>query len=179
MGITDVVLFSFSYFIYLYTVKKFIYEKINLIYKTIQSSKYSASARSQRVPPSDILEDVNRDVMQWAKDSSKEIEDLKKLEVYRREFIGNISHELKTPIFNIQGYILTLLDGGLDDKNINRRYLERTEKSINRMISIVRDLETISQLESGEIDMRYEKFDIVTLVKEIFEFLEIKAKKKK
>jgi len=79
----------------------------------------------------------------------KEIETLKELEAYHREFIGNLSHELKTPIFNIQGYILTLLDGGLEDKNINREYLLRTEKSINRMIDIVKDLDTISQLESG------------------------------
>ena len=177
--ISDIIIFIFSYFIYIYTVQKFIYEKIKLIYKTIQSSKNINYENNKKYKlNTDMIEDVNTDVLKWAQDSSKEIEELKKLEVYRREFIGNISHELKTPIFNIQGYILTLLDGGLEDKNINRRYLERAERSINRMISIVRDLETISQLESGELDMRIEKLDIVALTKEIFDFLEIKAKKK-
>jgi two-component system, OmpR family, phosphate regulon sensor histidine kinase PhoR len=177
--ISAIVIFVVSYYIFLYTLEKFIYEKIKLIYKTIHSynaKEYEDNKKS--LLESDVLKEVNNDVVKWAQEKSNEIEELKKLEVYRREFIGNISHELKTPIFNIQGYVLTLLDGGLEDKNINRRYLERTEKSINRMITIVRDLETISQLESGEIEMKYEKFDILSLTKEIFEFLEIKAHKR-
>lgn len=179
MVVSDILISIFSYIIYLFTIEKFIYEKIKLIYKTIQSSKSSLSDENKKFRlKSEMIEDVNKDVLKWAQDSSKEIKELKELELYRREFIGNVSHELKTPIFNIQGYILTLLDGGLEDKNINRKYLERTEKSINRMISIISDLETISQLESGEIEMKYEKFDIVALTKEIFEFLEIKAKNK-
>ena len=179
MFISDILIFIFLYILYLYTVQKFIYEKIKLIYKTIQNSKNITydSTKKYRMN-TDMIDDVNTDVLKWVQDNSKEIEELKKLEIYRREFIGNISHELKTPIFNIQGYILTLLDGGLEDKNINRRYLERAERSINRMISIVRDLDTISQLESGQLDMRLEKFDIVALTREIFDFLEIKAKKK-
>jgi two-component system phosphate regulon sensor histidine kinase PhoR len=100
---------------------------------------------------------------------------LKKLEAYRREFVGNVSHELKTPIFNIQGYILTLLDGGLQDENINMDYLTRASKSVERMISIVEDLDTISQMESGELSLYFEKFDIVALVNELFLGLEMKA----
>ena len=179
MLLADIVIFFISYYIYVYTIEKFIYEKIKLIYKTIQNSKSSKNKDNGKIKLNqNIIEDVNQEVMQWAQDSSKEIEELKKLELYRREFIGNVSHELKTPIFNIQGYVLTLLDGGLEDKNINYRYLERTEKSINRMIAIVSDLETISQLESGVLELKMEKFDIVALTKEIFEFLEIKAKAK-
>jgi two-component system phosphate regulon sensor histidine kinase PhoR len=179
MVVSDIIIFIAAYFIYLFFIQKFINEKIKLIYKTIQNSRSIKYDKGWKYSLNgNILDEVNRDVMQWAQESSREIEELKKLEVYRREFIGNISHELKTPIFNIQGYILTLLEGGLEDRNINRRYLERAENSINRMITIVRDLETISHLESGEIEMKYEKFDIVTLTKEVFEFLEIKAKKK-
>jgi two-component system phosphate regulon sensor histidine kinase PhoR len=107
--------------------------------------------------------------------NKNEIEQLKKLEAYRREFVGNVSHELKTPIFNIQGYILTLLDGGLEDDNINVDYLTRASKSVERMISIVEDLDTISQMESGELSLYFEKFDIVALVNELFLGLEMKA----
>ncbi len=117
-------------------------------------------------------------MLKWVQDKKEEIDKLKESEIYRREFVGNVSHELKTPIFNIQGYILTLLEGGMDDPDINKEYLIRAEKNINRMISIVEDLETISQLESGQLKLQIEKFDIVLLVKEVIETLEIKAKKK-
>lgn len=109
----------------------------------------------------------------------KEIFRLKEMEKYRKEFLGNVSHELKTPIFNIQGYISTLLDGGLEDPMINRLYLERAEKSINRMISIVEDLETISRLESGELKLKHDKFNLTQLVEEVFEVHEMRAKSKK
>ena len=98
-------------------------------------------------------------------------------EKYRKEYLGNVSHELKTPIFNIQGYILTLLDGGIDDSNVNRMYLERAEKSINRMISIVDDLGIISSLESGELKLEITRFNIIHLAEEVFETQEIRAKK--
>ncbi len=105
----------------------------------------------------------------WTKSQFKELERLKDLERYRKEFVGNVSHELKTPIFNIQGYILTLLEGGIDDPNINKLYLQRTEKSIDRMISIVEDLESINKLESGELKLRYDVFDIIKMVEDVFE----------
>jgi two-component system phosphate regulon sensor histidine kinase PhoR len=127
----------------------------------------------------DIIEDVNTEVENWEKGHEEEITKFKELEKYRREFIGNVSHELKTPIFNIQGYIQTLLDGGLDDPKINKTFLKRADKSVNRMIAIVEDLETISELESYELKMDYQDFDIVDLTKDVVEFLEINAKKKK
>jgi len=126
----------------------------------------------------DFLEKTKYEVEVWAQERRDENERLKKLEVYRKEYLGNVSHELKTPIFNIQGYVLTLLDGGLEDPNINRNYLQRAEKSVERMISIVEDLEAITQLESGELQLEPEKFDIGILAKEVFEAQEVRAESK-
>lgn len=178
--IISITVFAFSFLIIRFSVEKFLYEKIKIIYKTIHKLKESKkNLREKLKTNNDLLENVNQEVIDWVEDRSKEIEDLKKLEIYRREYIGNVSHELKTPIFNIQGYILTLLDGGLDDPTINKEYLLRTEKSINRMIAIIQDLEEISRLESGELKLEFAKFDIIALVKEVVDFLEIKAKKRK
>ncbi|HET6226534.1 MAG TPA: ATP-binding protein [Bacteroidia bacterium] len=121
------------------------------------------------------IENLRKEILAWADDRKDEIERLKKLEVYRKEFLGNVSHELKTPIFNIQGYVLTLLEGGLEDETINRDYLARAERSIDRMITIVDDLEAISQLETGELQLEPERFDIVALSKDILEAQEMKA----
>ncbi len=168
-----------AYFLFSYSLNKFVYEKIRLIYKTIHTFKLPKTQQYQS-PFShisdELIESVNEEVAEWAAIKTKEINDLKKLEIYRKEFLGNVSHELKTPIFNIQGYILTLLDGGLEDPSINKAYLLRTEQSINRMIAIVEDLEQISKLELGELQMNYSRFDIVALTREIFEFLEMKAR---
>ena len=173
------VIFLFSFFIIRYALEKFIEEKIRPIYKTIFNLKAPKSSENKQPDISgDIISSVNQQVINWAEDKKEEIEELKKLEIYRREFLGNVSHELKTPIFNIQGYVLTLLDGGLDDPGINREYLLRTEKSINRMINIVEDLEAISKLESGEQHLVLTRFDILIQVKEVFEFLEMNAAKR-
>lgn len=156
---------------------QFIYKKIKLVYKTIQSLK--PSKRKGIIKNQESLEGVNQAVLEWSARQRTEIEELKKLAVYRREFLGNISHELKTPIFNIQGYILTLLDGGLEDDTINKQYLMRTEKSINRLIAIIEDLEEISKLESGELKLNKQRFDLAELTRDVIEFLEMKARKHK
>jgi two-component system phosphate regulon sensor histidine kinase PhoR len=175
-----ILLFTFTYFVFKITLTKFIYQKIKLIYKTIYNLKRQKGVKAEnRDEDIGSLEKVNQEVLEWGEKKKTEIEQLKKNENYRREFLGNIYHELKTPIFNIQGYVLTLLDGGLEDETINREYLLRTEKSINRMIAIVEDLETISNLETSQIILNIRNFDIVELTKDVFEFLEIKAKKKK
>jgi two-component system phosphate regulon sensor histidine kinase PhoR len=186
--ISGILLFTFSYFVFRFALEKFIYEKIKPIYKTIFNLKVPNGEENKHPEPSpayvirsdkdDMISSVNSQVMRWAEDKKEEIDQLKSLEIYRREFLGNVSHELKTPIFNIQGYVLTLLDGGLEDPHINREYLLRTEKSINRMINIVEDLENISKFEAGELKLELTRFDILTLVKEVFEFLEITAAKK-
>ena len=123
----------------------------------------------------DVIEDISYEVKGWVDDRKKEADRLKKLELYRKEYIGNVSHELKTPVFNIQGYIHTLLDGGLEDPKVNREYLIRAGKSVERMINIIDDLESIAQLETGELTIEQEGFDIVALAKEVFEGQEINA----
>ncbi len=136
-----------------------IHSATNSISSVIVQEDLNASTESDDADEGDI----------WTKSQFKELERLKDLERYRKEFVGNVSHELKTPIFNIQGYILTLLEGGIDDPNINKLYLQRTEKSIDRMISIVEDLESINKLESGELKLRFEVFDIIRMVEDVFE----------
>jgi len=169
-------LVGISYLLFRYVLTKFIYDRIRLIYKTIHDLKAPKGQKKVKLSDrTDLIQKTNQEVLEWASDRNKEVEELQKLETYRREFLGNVSHELKTPIFNIQGYVLTLLDGGLDDPEINRKYLLRTEQSIERMISIIEDLEAISSLESGELKLKIEPFDLVILVKEVLEFVEIKA----
>ena len=167
--------FAIVFFILRYAISKFINEKIKVIYKTIHKFQ---TEDDEIEAINESLDDVNKQVLEWGEQQTNEITKLKELAAYRREFLGNVSHELKTPIFNIQGYVLTLLDGGINDPEINKDYLIRTEKSINRMIAIVEDLETISSLESATLDLDLSTFDILALSKEIMEFLEIKAKKK-
>jgi two-component system, OmpR family, phosphate regulon sensor histidine kinase PhoR len=170
------VVFFAVFLITFYSLNNFIFEKIKPLYKSIQSINYSEKELKQSLEEKDIIEDVQSNVMIWARRKTKEISQLRQLEKYRREFLGNVSHELKTPIFNIQGYILTLLDGGLEDKSINRLYLERTEKSVNRLISIVNDLESISRLESGEYKLEKKRFNLLEVVEESFEEYEVLAR---
>jgi two-component system, OmpR family, phosphate regulon sensor histidine kinase PhoR len=127
----------------------------------------------------DLVSEKNGQNVKWTKKQIRELERLKDLEKYRKEFVGNVSHELKTPIFNIQGYILTLLEGGIDDPKINTLYMERTVKNIDRMISIVQDLESINKLESGELTLTYEDFDLSELVEEVFELENRQAEENK
>jgi two-component system, OmpR family, phosphate regulon sensor histidine kinase PhoR len=127
---------------------------------------------------SNALEDLGQEVDDWAEDQSQELEQRKKLENYRKEFLGNVSHELKTPIFNIQGYLHTLLDGALNDPQINTSFLQRADKSVDRMINIIEDLEAISQLETGGLQLEPERFDIIALAKDVFESQELKATNK-
>ena len=174
-----VAIFAISFYTFTIIVRRFIYEKIKLIYKTISTYRLPKGEKGLEVHLSkDILSSVNQDVEKWAKNKRDEIDSLKRLETFRREFIGNVSHELKTPIFNIQGYVLTLLDGAIDDKEVNMQYLQKTEKNVERLIAIVEDLGIISQLESGEMKLDIAKFDIVALTREVFEHLETKAERR-
>ena len=172
-------LFLVTYIFCFYFLSRFIFEKIKPIYRTIHSLSISDEKIKAEIEDGNIVEEVSREVDNWAKGKTLEISHLKELEKYRKDFLGNVSHELKTPIFNIQGYVLTLLDGALEDPSINRKYLERTEKSINRLISIVEDLEEISKLEAGVLKLAKEKFNLVFLVEEVFEAQEIRARDRK
>jgi len=176
--ITSSLLFVITYFTFRYILKQYIFEKIKLIYKTIHTLKMPKNEKRKNNTidlRKDVFSSVSHDVKEWANNNIEEIDNLKKLETYRREFLGNVSHELKTPIFNIQGYILTLADGAINDPEVNMDYLQKTEKNIERLIAIVEDLGVISQLESGDSNIDYVRFDIASLSREIFELLETKA----
>lgn len=177
-----IVFFCISFFssiALLYFIHLLVFKRINQLFNTVKGFR---SQSDKPVPLSEFkgneIDKLNNEIFAWADDRKNEIERLKKLEVYRKEFLGNVSHELKTPIFNIQGYVLTLLDGGLEDETINRDYLMRAERSIDRMITIIDDLEAISQLETGELQIEPEKFDIVALAKDVCESHEMKATSK-
>ncbi|MBM3170368.1 MAG: sensor histidine kinase [Bacteroidetes bacterium] len=162
-----------------FILEKFLYRKIKLVYKTIHQlkSKTPGSNLKNRIRSGgDVIGEVNAEVLQWANRQKSEMEELQKMEAYRRDFIGNLSHELKTPIFNIQGYLSTLVDGGLYDKEIAEKYLQNAEKNVERMISLIEDLDTIHKLESGRVQMDLEKLDLVTLAGDLFELLEMKAR---
>lgn len=174
-------LYALSYLVFILIIRGFIVKRINHIYRTFYFLKPGsrAEARSGDENGRDLLARTQSQVEDWARDRREEYERLKQMADYRRQFLGNVSHELKTPIFNIQGYVLTLLDGGLEDPSINMEYLRRTEKSVDRLIAIVNDLEAIGKLEAGELELNPERFDIVELAREVVEFLEIKAQNKK
>jgi len=157
-------------------LKKFVFDKIASIHSYIQDRRPLSKKNS--FSSSNPLDKLIKEVEEWSDERKAEIEQLKTMESYRKEFLGNVSHELKTPIFNIQGYVLTLLDGGLEDASINRNYLERAGKSVDRMIGIVEDLQAISQLESGELTLEHERFDIVELAREIADAQEMIARNK-
>lgn len=162
-----------------YVVNEFVYEKIRLVYKTIHNLKTPKAELKQRIrEDEDVLASVNTEVVSWAENQQQEIQNLREQEEYRRDFLGNVSHELKTPIFNIQGYVHTLLDGGLEDEEINRKFLKRADKSVERMISVVEDLDVISRLESGRLELNKQRINIVELAKEVIEMEEMKAEKR-
>ena len=156
-----------------YIVKNFFHERIKVIYKNIYKFKGTSNIRELDI------DNVEKEAEEWADAKEEELIQYKKDENYRREFLGNVSHELKTPIFNIQGYIQTLLDGGINDNEINMKYLKRTNKSVERMINIVEDLEVISRLETEQSALDIQSFNVVKLAEEVFEQLEMRANKMK
>lgn len=173
--------FLITYFGFKIALESFIYRRIKLIYKSIHQLKIKNQKdelRSRIKDSDDIISDVNADVLEWAQDKKEEIDELKQLEEYRKEFIGNLSHELKTPIFNIQGYITTLIDEGAQDKEMMQKYLQNAERNVERMISLVEDLDTIHKLESSRMHLEMEKFDVVKLAKEVMDMQEMKAKQR-
>lgn len=167
--------FSSSFFIIQYRVEHFIYRRVKKIYDNV-SLLDSTVLRSR--PVTTDMETLTKEVQKFARYKKIEIESLKVREEYRREFLGNISHELKTPLFTVQSYLSTLLDGAMDNKNVRVKYLERAEKGVERLIYIVKDLDMISKLETGNLHLNYTEFDIVQAVKTAFELLEFRADKK-
>ncbi|WP_416337315.1 sensor histidine kinase [Galbibacter sp. EGI 63066] len=168
-------LFVFSFFIIQYRVENFIYKRVKKIYDDVSLLE---STTFQDQPVTTDMRTLTEEIEKFAQNKKLEIETLKIREAYRKEFLGNVSHELKTPLFTVQGYILTLLDGGMKDKSIRKKYLNRASKGVERLIYIVRDLDMISKLESGDLHLDYEEFDIVDLIQGVFDLMEMKASKK-
>lgn len=178
VGMLSLILFFLvSYFTLKYVLEQYVFRRIKVIYKIIRNTKDSLAGIEEKTDQAAFMLDaVEGDVAEWAKSREDEIETLKTLENYRKRFLGNVSHELKTPIFSIQGYIYTLLDGGLHDDSINERYLKRAARNVERLLTIVKDLDEISKLESGELKLQIQKFDLKEVVKEVFLDMELKAK---
>lgn len=168
-------LFLFSFFVLQYRVEHFIYRRVKKIYDDV-SLLDSSTLRNK--PITTDMATLTREVEKFARDKKIEIETLKVREEYRREFMGNVSHELKTPLFTVQGYILTLLDGAMNDKSLRKKYLQRAEKGVERLVYIVQDLDMISKLELGDLNLTYTKFNIVEVVQSVFDLLEMKADRK-
>ncbi|WP_394751302.1 sensor histidine kinase [Spongiimicrobium salis] len=156
--------------------ERFIYQRIKRIYDDV--SLLESSSLSSRTVTTDMTT-LTAEIEKFAADKKIEIDTLKIREEYRKDFLGNVSHELKTPLFTVQGYILTLLDGALYDENINKKYLQRANKGVERLIYIVKDLDLITKLEVGDLNLERESFDIIELIQSVFDLLEMKAAKKK
>jgi two-component system phosphate regulon sensor histidine kinase PhoR len=173
--IVVIVQFVGTYLVFQILVKRFIENRIKIIYKSIYSQKKSREdfLKTHRELG---LTGVEQEVQNWLFKREVELEKMKERETYRKEFLGNISHELKTPVFNIQGYVSTLLDGAIDDAYVNRNYLERTEVSLQRMISIINDLDVISGFENNQVVPQYSDFNLEFLIQEVFNDFEIKFK---
>lgn len=169
------IVYIFSFIIVQFRVERFIYKRVKQIYDDLTILESSNLSKS---PITTNMRTLTEEIDKFARDKKIEIETLKVREEYRKEFLGNVSHELKTPLFTVQGYILTLLDGAMNDKNLREKYLERASKAIERLGYIVNDLDMITKLEVGDLSLNTEVFDMVELVKNAFEMLEMKASKK-
>lgn len=178
-GAWAAVFFVVVFRIHIYFLRQYIYRKIKLIYKTIRQEKLPPEEKPRLIDMRrNIIEEAEQEVADWAERQRTELDKYKTWADYRRDFLGDISHELKTPIFNIQGYLDSLIDGGLDDPRVNKLFLQRAAKNVERLQTIVLDLETISRLESGQLILELQTFDIKDLAKEVFEDMEIKAAEK-
>lgn len=170
------IVFVINYFVFKHYLSVYVQRKIKLIYKTIRVEKLQPVEKKKQINTfRNVLEEVETEVAAWVEEQKQEMEKQKIWAEYRRNFMGDVSHELKTPIFNIQGYIETLLDGAVDEPHINRHFLQKASKNVDRLQTIINDLETISRLESGDSMLELRTFDIKKLVEEVFEELEIKA----
>jgi two-component system phosphate regulon sensor histidine kinase PhoR len=179
-GLIFIATFIFIGLAFLLLYQTYIFANLNQIYRNILRLRSpNEPIRPYKETARDITAEINRILIDWSNESREEIDHLKQIETYRREFLSNVSHELKTPIFSIQGYIHTLIDGGIDDEDVNTVYLNKASRSVDRLIGIVDDLESISKLEAGELIVEPRTFDISDLVKDVIESLEFQAKEKR
>jgi two-component system phosphate regulon sensor histidine kinase PhoR len=167
--------YAISFIVIQYRVERFIYRRVKNIYDDLTLLD-STDLRQEHITTD--METLTRQIDKYASNKKLEIETLKVREVYRKEYLGNVSHELKTPLFTVQGYIETLLDGAMEDKEIRNKYLTRASKGVERLSYIIKDLDMITKLEVGDLSLNVEVFDIVELVQNVFELFEMKAAKR-
>ena len=168
----SLIFYAATFFLIQFRVEHFIYKRVKKIYDDVSLLEITSYVNQ---PVTTDMATLTKEVKKFARDKKLEIETLKIREEYRKEFLGNVSHELKTPLFTIQGYLLTLLDGAMEDKNIRTKYLERAEKGVERLIYIVKDLDMITKLEVGVINLDVTRFNIVELILAIGLLISIKA----
>jgi two-component system phosphate regulon sensor histidine kinase PhoR len=176
--LTALTLFGLAYGVFSFAIDRFVHSRIKVLYRTVHHLKRARIGAESAIPEGDVIERVNTEVREWASERRTEIKELEEREKFRREFIGNLAHELKTPIFNIQGYILTLLEGGLEDDKVNRDFLNRASNGVDRLMKIVEDLDLITKLESGVMDLRVVRTDLHALVDEAIRELEMQARER-
>ena len=176
-----VIIFTGSYWLILVTLQTFIYRKIKLIYKLIYQTKATKKEEFyyKNILPQKGIDEVREDVEAWAEQRKKEIETLQQNETFRKEFLQNLSHELKTPVFAIQGYVHTLLNGALHNNEVNEKFLASTSRNIDRLVNLLEDLDEISSLEIGEMQLNHQPFIVQELIKEVFDSLQLQAAEKK
>jgi two-component system phosphate regulon sensor histidine kinase PhoR len=169
------IVFAVLFFILQKRVERFIYKRVLKIYEEVSLLNLNNFNISSVTPD---IESLSKEMKKFAEDKQLEIESLNERETYRREFLGNVSHELKTPLFTVQGYILTLMEGAADDKKIRERYLERANIGVERLTAIVKDLDMISKLESNDLNLTIQPFNCLEMIQNVFELFDMKAKKK-
>ena len=169
------IVFIVTFLIIQYRLEKFIFQRIKKIYDSVSILDSSDFIKT---PITSDIDTLSREVQKFSENKQQQIKNLNLRENYRREFLGNISHELKTPLFTVQGYLLTLADGAINDKKISFKYLERANKGVDRLIAIVKDLDLISKLESTDLHLNMQPFNVIELIQGVFDLLEMKAKKR-
>ncbi|WP_410222222.1 sensor histidine kinase [Pedobacter sp.] len=180
MLISFLISFTTSFIVFYYLLEKYIYSKVKLIYKMIHNLKLGKDLKEAlgEYVSSDPINDVEHEVKEWAGAKKREIELLKRQEKFRREFLSNVSHEFKTPLFAIQGYIETLQDCMTDDPEMALSFLKKAEKNVERLTYLISDLDAITKLETGEMPINYQRFDFAVLAKEVIELLQDRAQKR-
>lgn len=171
-----IVCYLISFSVIQYRLQNFIYKRVKQIYNDLKLLE-STSYRKKRITTD--MATLKQEIDRFARDKKMEIETLKVREEYRKEFLGNVSHELKTPLFTVQGYLETLIDGAANNEKLREKYLDRANKGVERLIYIVRDLDMITKLEVGDVSIETQTFNIIELIKSVFDLLEMKASKKK
>ena len=167
-----IISYIFSIIVIQIRVERFIYKRIKKIYEDVSLLDIDDLEKTALTTN---METLSAEVRKFAEKKQVEIASLNERESYRREFLGNVSHELKTPLFTVQGYLLTLLDGAIDDETISEKYLQRANKGVERLVAIVKDLDMISKLESNELGLQKEEFNIIELIQGVFDLLEMKS----